>query len=342
MFIVISRSGGDGRLVKQAPIENEKQLEDYLEKHLNVFPWDEIEPGADLLPIGRQLGTVSGPSDMLAVDGSWNLYVLETKLDRNADKRRIVAQVLDYGASLWESYGDGHDFTKALDAKFGLQEKLRAHFGLDDVSLAQAVETIERNLEAGRIRFVIAMDAIEDERLKTLVRFLNQNSSFKVYLVELKFFKDADVEVVVPTIHGTESAKMPSRSRASAARASLDLESFVSAIPTEGREVIGELCRFSAERTKHRFSPVGMFAAMQSDDDNSWLYKLHPDGHLRIHLPHDKAGEMKDVYAKFRSALVAEGFPLPQDAQEGGTGYPLTLDQWRDHVNELERAISKV
>src|SRR5687768_6440916 len=194
MVILISRGGGDGRKVSQAPIENEKQLEEYLEKNLSVFPWDEIEPDADLLHIGRQFGTMSGPSDILAVDGSWNLYVLETKLDRNADKRRIVAQVLDYGASLWQSYGDGHDFTKALDAKFRLQEKLRAHYALDDASLAQAVEKIEQNLEAGRIRFVIAMDAI-DERLKTLVQFLNQNSNFKVYLVELKFFKDADIEV---------------------------------------------------------------------------------------------------------------------------------------------------
>lgn len=39
--------------------------------------------------------------DAVALDQNGDIYLIETKLYKNPDKRQVIAQVLDYGASLW-------------------------------------------------------------------------------------------------------------------------------------------------------------------------------------------------------------------------------------------------
>ncbi|MBK7447808.1 MAG: hypothetical protein IPJ45_17645 [Ignavibacteria bacterium] len=63
--------------------------------------------------VAREFRTDSGSIDALAIDKDGDLYVIETKLFRNSDKRTVVAQALDYGASLWRHY----DFT-TLKSRF--------------------------------------------------------------------------------------------------------------------------------------------------------------------------------------------------------------------------------
>src|SRR4051812_47970095 len=107
MHIVITRDGRKGENVPASVPENEAKLQKYLEENLDSLPWTELEPDLDLFQIGREFRTRSGRgerTDLLAVDQSGNFYIVETKLARNADKRTVVAQALDYGASIWSSY----------------------------------------------------------------------------------------------------------------------------------------------------------------------------------------------------------------------------------------------
>jgi hypothetical protein len=50
----------------------------------------------------RAFPTNSGPIDALGINKDGEIYIIETKLYKNPDKRLVVAQVLDYGASLWQ------------------------------------------------------------------------------------------------------------------------------------------------------------------------------------------------------------------------------------------------
>jgi RecB family endonuclease NucS len=54
--------------------------------------------------LAREFSTKSGPIDALGVDKDGELYLIETKFYKNPDKRTVVAQVLDYGASLWSNF----------------------------------------------------------------------------------------------------------------------------------------------------------------------------------------------------------------------------------------------
>jgi hypothetical protein len=57
--------------------------------------------------LGTELGFGAGPLDLLAADPQGRLVIVEFKRGtENPDVRKVVAQVLDYGASLWRTSYD--------------------------------------------------------------------------------------------------------------------------------------------------------------------------------------------------------------------------------------------
>lgn len=109
--------------------------------------------------------------DALAFDQNGNIYVVETKLFRNPDKRTVVSQVLDYGASLWRHSTDFEAFIEQLNRHTSKQfdknirESFADFFGMEDVT--DVLVTIADNLNSGNIKFVVLMDKLHN-RLKDL------------------------------------------------------------------------------------------------------------------------------------------------------------------------------
>jgi len=62
------------------------------------------------------------------------------------------------------------------------------------------------NLKEGNIKFVILMDSM-DERLKDLIIYVNQNSQFDIYAVQLEYYKFNEYEIMIPKIFGVEVKK---------------------------------------------------------------------------------------------------------------------------------------
>jgi hypothetical protein len=167
-----------------------------------------LKDNLELLVLAREVRTSSGPIDALAVDQEGDIYVIETKLYKNPDKRRVIAQMLDYGAALWEDRADFLQSTLegAVSTGFGtsLQEKLRDFFELEDEGVTEMIGNLSANFDAGRFRFVVLMDRM-DERLKTLIRFVNTNSNFRMLGVDLDFYQHDEFEVLIPNIYGAEA-----------------------------------------------------------------------------------------------------------------------------------------
>ena len=118
----------------------------------------------------------------MVFDQKGNIYVVETKLLRNPDKRIVVAQALDYGASLWRHSTDFEAFIEQLNRYTSKQfdknfrESFADFFGMEDV--ADVLVTIADNLNSGNIKFVVLMDKLHN-RLKDLIVYINQNSETK-------------------------------------------------------------------------------------------------------------------------------------------------------------------
>lgn len=213
MSLIISRNGRNAKRVNRANFTDEDELQRYIYENPESIPLYDIKEDIRLLIVAREFPTESGPIDALGVDKDGELYVIETKLYDNADKRKVVAQVLDYGASLWKHASeDWEGFRAELEKqsqkkwKIGLQQKLRDFFGFSEEETLAQIGTVNHRLNEGEFKFVILMDELHDQ-LKDLILFINQNSKFSIYIVEMEYYKHEDYEILIPRLFGAEVKK---------------------------------------------------------------------------------------------------------------------------------------
>jgi len=111
---------------------------------------------------------------------------------------------------LWRHAVDFDEFLARLDAhcqsQFGknFKEQYSDFFEIDDAT--EHLASIKSNLADGSIKFVVLMDKLYDA-LKDLVIFVNQNSKFDLYAVELEYYKHKDFEIIIPKLYGAEVKK---------------------------------------------------------------------------------------------------------------------------------------
>jgi hypothetical protein len=137
--------------------------------------------------------------------------LIETKLFKNPDKRTVVAQVLDYGASLWKNYSP-EDFVNVLEERvakdfhISLTEKIMESYKVEEEEASDLITTLKENIEDGLFRFVVLMDRL-DERLKDLILFLNANSQFDIFAAEVEYYRHEDLEILIPKLFGAGARK---------------------------------------------------------------------------------------------------------------------------------------
>ncbi|MBN1168974.1 hypothetical protein JXA63_03740 [Candidatus Woesebacteria bacterium] len=212
MAIIISKNGKGAIKVDKSNFELEDRLQQYIYDNPETIPLYDIKEDIRLLILAREFSTKSGPIDALGVDKDGEIYLIETKLYKNPDKRTVVAQVLDYGASLWSNYRDFNSFTDQIsihtdkDFKQNISQRLNDFFGVTDEEAKTLLDNVRRNLNDGNFKFVVLMDHLHDQ-LRDLIVFLNNNSEFTVYAVELEYYKHKDYEILIPKLYGAEVKK---------------------------------------------------------------------------------------------------------------------------------------
>jgi Predicted nuclease of the RecB family len=209
MAIIVSRNHKNATKLEEQSFGLEDHLQAYIADVPESVPIYEIEEDARLFIAAREFSTNSGPIDALGFDQYGNIYVIETKLYKNAGKRMVVAQALDYGASLWRHKVDFDEFISQLNSHtekifdISFKDKFEDFFQIDSLS---AFENMQKNLSSGVIKFVVLMDKLHD-RLKDLIVYVNQNSKFDLYAVELEFYKHNEFEIIIPKLFGSEVKK---------------------------------------------------------------------------------------------------------------------------------------
>lgn len=229
MSIIIIQNG-EAKRVPPAEFALESAMQEQIAANPNILPLHEVREGAELVVVVREFPVNAGYIDLLGFDAEGEIYVIETKLARNPDRRTVVAQALDYGAALWIGYPEPAEFIAAVNelrsraGGLGLRDELLAANAGDETAADRALGQIATNLRNGAFRFVIPMDRIHDG-LKDMIRYLNENSRFTLYLVELEHYQQGNVTVVVPRLFGAESRKSVSAGAvASRGRSSNDAE----------------------------------------------------------------------------------------------------------------------
>jgi hypothetical protein len=212
MTIIVSKNGSNAKIVKPTGFDEEISLQEYIHENPESIPIHELREDKKLLILKREFPTNSGPIDALAIDKEGEVYIIETKLYKNPDKRTVIAQALDYGAALWAHQIAISKFFEIIDQeiqnKFGLsfEEKAKEFFELPDETIEVLKISIQNNLKDGKLKFIILMDSIEPP-LKDLIVYVNQNSKFDIYGVQLKFYQVDNYEIVIPKLFGAEVKK---------------------------------------------------------------------------------------------------------------------------------------
>lgn len=168
--------GNSVTAVEQSALDSEKRLEDWICKDLTLL-------GENLMLIGRQVQTTSGPLDILAMDGDGNLVLAELK--RRKTPRDVVAQVLDYAS--WISERRLEDVEQLIRSfrKLELSTAFHDHFGYD---------LPETSCERHRLLIVAAE---LDDASERILRYLQEIHEIDINAVFFSVFKVAGQQVLV-------------------------------------------------------------------------------------------------------------------------------------------------
>ena len=186
---------------------SERWLQELIHQHPGCLPMDEIEPGlGHLIPVCMELPLKTGSVDNLFVTPEGNLVIVEVKLWRNPEARRVViAQVLDYAVTLFQLDYIGLE-SAIKKGDFGGAEPPHGLYslvtGADRLPEPQFADRVTRNLREGRIVVLVIGDDIrpEAEELVTGLQ-AHANFQFTFALVKMPVYskgeRDAATEFIV-------------------------------------------------------------------------------------------------------------------------------------------------
>ncbi len=345
MSIIITQNRKQAQRLERSTFEDEDTLQEYIFENPNSLPLDEIKEDIRLLVLAREFPTLSGPIDALGIDRYGDIYVIETKLCRNSDRRKVVAQVLDYGAALW-ARDDFPSMMKKLESAVrntfgtGLSERLQDFFGITSDECAELVENMKANHSGGKFRFVVLMDHLNDE-LKDLIKFLNSKSGFAIYAVEMEYYKFDSYEIIIPKLFGSESVKEAEFSAGTSGRKRWNDEMFfddlmkrVSGRDAEAVKRLFEFAKLKANdiswgtgKTSGSFSPKFNTISVRSP------FTVYSDGTLQLSFEWLNDDENAAAFReKWRAQLMAKlAFPIDEQTRYKS----LSPTEWSDKVSEF-------
>lgn len=351
MAIIISSNGGKAVKVEKSSIDKEDYLQKYIYENPESIPLYEIKEDIQLLILAREFPTNSGPIDAIGIDKYGELYIVETKLYANADKRKVIAQSLDYGAALWKHSNDFNEFLGILDEhtqrvfKLRTTEKIAEFFQLETVDVDSIIDKARTNLNNGVFHFVVLMDKLDD-RLKDLILYVNQNSQFDIYAVEFEYYKHDIHEIIIPKIFGTEVKKDIAVSTASGARRKWTeealLEDAKQKLSSEEYKGFEQIYYFSKEHaTEMRLGTgsYGSFSPIFGSICERSLFTLSTDKRFAFNFEWT-AKVSESLAEEFKNKLGSIGFSFPENYKELRPS--VMAEEWLPKVNSILKAIEEM
>jgi hypothetical protein len=351
MSIIITSRGQKPQRLDPLDFEQETNLQALIHDNPEAIPLSEIKSDIKLLVLAREFQTASGPIDALGVDKEGEIYVIETKLEKNPDKRAVVAQALDYGAVLWSHGSDFAAFTSKLDGfvreKFGvgLSEKLADFFVLDESGVETLLGEMNRNLNDGNFKFVIPMDRLH-EPLKDLIVFLNHNCRFDFYAVEIEVYKHGDLEITIPKLFGGEVKKgintpgsVTSRKQWSLDEVLADANARMSVDEAAAFEKLLRFSRENADEIRTGTGAYGTFSPVFKRLSQKSLFTAGADKRLSFNF--DWVGrDNPDTRDRFKTEMESIGFRFASDYAT--TRPSLWVEEWGPKADAIVSAIQRM
>jgi hypothetical protein len=203
--VVLLRRNGDWHEPELARYADERKLQALVKTSPSLLPG---VPALAMVEEFRIPGV--GSADLVGIGAEGEVVIVECKLRANPQNRReVVGQVLAYAGGLWTM---GYElFTTNFQTRSGqppseaIAKVTGAPVDADELRTA-----LTATLGRGAFTLFVAVDSITPD-LKGIIEYLNSQTigATQIFAVELAYARDRDVELLVPTVYGSESANRP-------------------------------------------------------------------------------------------------------------------------------------
>ncbi len=155
-----------------------------------------------LTVLGREVRLGTGSADLLAVESTGRLVIIEVKLAENAESRRaVVAQVLSYAGYLQgldPEQLESRILGRHLEAGGSVLAAVQAAGHEDAVDPEEFREGLARSLADGSFRLVIVLDSAPDELVQVVGYLQSVTDKIDIDLVTVAVYDVAGSQVLVP------------------------------------------------------------------------------------------------------------------------------------------------
>ncbi len=198
---LVVKDGTEPRFLRRIPTTAKLFQEDWLQQlifeHPSLLPAEDIETVfSPLISIGREIPTNVGPIDNLFISPQGYLTIVETKLWRNPEARRVVVgQIVDYAKEIskW-SFNDldqkVRSYFKAAQKKnIGIIDIIKRYDDFGDEQESELIDAVTKHIKNGHFLLLIVGDGIR-ESVEDMADYLSQTPQlhFTLALVELKVY----------------------------------------------------------------------------------------------------------------------------------------------------------
>ncbi len=337
---LIKIQSGLSKIIEGKTFEKEIELQEVVKDHPELIPLDEL--GEDIKPmliIGREFSVGdAGLVDLLGIDVTGLLTVIEFKLEKNTTIREAVAQTLEYAANLW-----GMSYLE-------LENKCLAFFRSDRCSITdlKAVKSLEQALawhhkktsqdgdvpfngedfknrvieylNKGEFRLILFCDEV-DSRTKKAVEYIHTLARFDFYCASAEFFDDSGIQYIRP-IMVTKERDDRSSGKRHAGKTSYD--EFIMAVSEHDRDYVPSYQKFVEvfESISGRISwgtkgfaayfptPSGQLKLFEGYPDDVWVITKVGLEKYSEQIPQEAKLNLEDALKSmphFKKALAAQG-----------------------------------
>lgn len=198
---------GKEHLLKQIEALDEASIQQLVFRYPSCIPISDIDESYNpIVSVCTELNTPAGPLDIFMATPSGELIIIETKLWRNPEARRVVvAQLLDYAKEL--SRWSYEDLQREINRRLGttgnrLYEIVK---GVDSnylLSERNFVDAVSRNLRRGDFLLLVIGDGIR-EGAAGIAEFLVSSGhlNFTFAMVELAIYENVEIgQILLPRV----------------------------------------------------------------------------------------------------------------------------------------------
>ena len=216
MTILARKNGEKFETIKKTgfDLENKLQeliLDDQIMKKIKL----DFNDDTTLVTLSRELDSGVGGIDVLAIDETGSIYIIETKLHENPDRREILAQVMDYAGAMWNKFRDFNTFEEELQRHNSTSKRNQILSGkylskiISDSALGftdkedtdNIIKKMQENFFSGEFKFIVVFDKLDSKLINT-INYLNEKSPITIYAVTYEYYTDNNLEILIPSIHG--------------------------------------------------------------------------------------------------------------------------------------------